>query len=288
MSTQTGDTVTRISDALGVENVTKPLIYAGLLGYAVITLVPPLWMVMMSFKQPNDVFNMPPSLFTGWTLSNYDTVFLHSSYPQFLLNSVIIVALTMALTLILGVTAGYALSRFDFSAGEDLQFFALTTRMGPPIAFGLPLYVLFGDLGLLDTYTAMVVVYILMNLAFAIWMMKGFFDEIPSKLEEAAQMDGYSRIDAFRKVALPMAKPGIFATAIFVFIFSWNEFFYGFLLTNITAKPYTVQLLAFQGSYRPLWSQMFAAATVAVLPPVVFAIAVRKKLARGLTFGQVK
>jgi multiple sugar transport system permease protein len=288
MSIQTVDIRTRIANTLGIETLTISLIYAGLLSYAAITLVPPLWMVMMSFKQPNDVFNMPPSLFSGWTLSNYDIVFLQSSYPQFLLNSVFIVSLTMAATLVLGIAAGYALSRFDFTASEDIQFFALTTRMGPPIAFGLPLYVLFADLGLIDTYTGMTIIYILMNLAFAIWMMKGFFDEIPAKLEEAAQMDGYSRVKAFLKVALPMAKPGIFATAIFVFIFSWNEFFYALLLTNITAKPYTVQLLAFQGAYRPLWSQMFAAATVAVIPPVLFAIIVRNKLARGLTFGQVK
>jgi multiple sugar transport system permease protein len=288
MSTKLSNPLSQFVNALGVENTTVPFVYAGLIGYAILTIVPPLWMVMMGFKQPNDVFNMPPSLVSGWTFENYQVVFLQSSYPTFLLNSVVIVGLTVAVTLTLGVAAGYALSRFDFTAGEDLQFFALTTRMGPPIAFGLPLYVIFSRLNLLDTVPAMVIVYILMNLAFAIWMMKGFFDEIPSKLEEAAQMDGYSRISAFRKVALPMAKPGIFATAIFVFIFSWNEFFYGFLLTNAAAKPYTVQLLAFQGSYRPLWSQMFAAATVAVIPPVLFAIAVRKKLARGLTFGQVK
>lgn len=288
MSVETDQLGTRVANALGIANLTRTLIYGGLLMYAGITLLPPLWMVMMSFKRPNDVFNMPPSLFTGWTLENYDVVFLQSGYPQFLWNSVFIVSLTMAVTLVLGIAAGYALSRFDFTASEDIQFFALTTRMGPPIAFGLPLYVVFANMGLLDTYTGMTIIYILMNLAFAIWMMKGFFDEIPTKLEEAAQMDGYSRLDAFLKVALPMAKPGIFATAIFVFIFSWNEFFYALLLTNITAKPYTVQLLAFQGSYRPLWSQMFAAATVSVIPPVLFAIIVRNKLARGLTFGQVK
>jgi multiple sugar transport system permease protein len=160
--------------------------------------------------------------------------------------------------------------------------------MGPPIAFALPMYLIFTDVGLVDTLPGMVVIYILMNLAFTMWMMKGFFDEIPAKLEEAARIDGYSQPAAFRRVALPLARPGIVATSIFIFIFTWNEFFYAFILTNSVAKPYTVQLLSFQGSYRPQWGQLFAAATVASVPPVVFAAMVRKKLARGLTFGKVK
>lgn len=263
-------------------------LYGILVVYTVISLLPPLWMLMVSFKKPEDVFNMPPHAFSGWTLNNYAQVYIAGNYGKFLLNSVIIVLVTVLATLILGTAAGYALSRFEITGREDMQFFALTTRMGPPIAFALPFYVLFRSLNMIDTHAAMVIVYILFNLAFAIWMMKGFFDEVPKKFEEAAQLDGYSKLGAFRRVSLPLAKSGIVATAIFVFIFTWNEFFYGLILTSTVAKPYTVQLTAFQGPNRLLWGQLFAAATVPIIPPIVFAVLVRKKLARGLTFGAVK
>jgi ABC-type glycerol-3-phosphate transport system permease component len=159
--------------------------------------------------------------------------------------------------------------------------------MAPRIAFGLPFYVLFLNIQLLDTYTAMIIVYVMFNLAFAMWMIKGFFDEVPKSLEEAARMDGYSKFEAFRRVALPLVTPGIIATAIFVFIFTWNEFFYALILTNQEAKTYTVQLLAYRGTYTPKYGQLFAASTVAVVPPIIFAMAVRNKLIQGLTFGQV-
>jgi multiple sugar transport system permease protein len=168
-----------------------------------------------------------------------------------------------------------------------MQFFALTTRMGPPVAFAIPFYVMFSELNLVDTKFAMVVVYILFNLAFAIWMMKGFIDEVPKKYEEAAQLDGYSQLSAVRKVVVPLVKPGLIATAIFVFIFTWNEFFYALILTSSGAKPYTVQLTAFQGPNQLLWGQLFAATIIPMLPPIVFAVLVRKRLARGLTFGAV-
>ena len=263
-------------------------VFAALIGYTLVILVPPLWMLMASFKPSVAVTQMPPDLTGGFTIENYESVFVNGNFPQFLLNSIIIVTLTLVATLTLGTAAGYALSRSESRFKSDAHFFALTTRMGPPVAFGLPMYILFSRMNLLDTYTGMVVIYLLFNLAFAIWMMKGFFDEVPVKLEEAAQMDGYSRFSAFYRVALPLVKPGLVATAIFVFIFTWNEFFYALFLTNTNAKTYTVQLLAFQGSYDVQWGELFAAASVASVPPIVFAVIARKRLARGLTFGTIK
>jgi multiple sugar transport system permease protein len=264
---------------------TRGLLYGGLGLYALISLVPPVWMFVSSLKTSATIFEFPPRLSEGWTLQNYINVYLQGSYPTFILNSAIIVLATVVLTVVIGATAGYALSRFELPGREDMQFFALTTRMGPPVAFALPFYVLFSRFNLVDTKVGMVAVYILFNLAFAIWMMKGFIDEVPEKYEEAAQLDGYSRLAVLRKVVFPLVKPGLAATAIFVFIFTWNEFFYGLILTNNVAKPYTVQLTAFQGPNQLLWGQLFAATIIPIIPPLVFAVLMRKKLARGLTFG---
>lgn len=263
----------------------RVLLYGGLGGYALISLIPPLWMFISSLKTSATIFEFPPRLAKGWTLQNYIDVYIQGSYLTFILNSVIIVLATVVLSVAVGAMAGYALSRFELPGREDMQFFALTTRMGPPVAFAIPIYVLFSRFNLVDTQLGMVAVYILFNLAFAIWMMKGFIDEVPEKYEEAAQLDGYSRLAVLRKIVFPLVKPGLAATAIFVFIFTWNEFFYGLILTNDAAKPYTVQLTAFQGPNQLLWGQLFAATIIPIIPPLVFAILMRKKLARGLTFG---
>lgn len=270
----------------------RRLLYAGLAGYTLINFIPLLFMVLVSLKPTGLVefgadVNFFQRLFTDLTLNNYRQIFLEGKFPGFLWNSMVIVFFTVLATIVLGTVAGYALSRHDFGYNEEIQFFALSTRMAPRIAFGLPFYVLFLKLQKLDTYTAMVIVYVMFNLAFAMWMIKGFFDEVPKSLEEAARMDGYSKFEAFRKVALPLVRPGIIATAIFVFIFTWNEFFYALILTNQEAKTYTVQLLAYRGTYTPKYGQLFAASTVAVVPPIIFAMAVRNKLIQGLTFGQV-
>jgi len=263
-------------------------VYGALIAYALVTLIPPLWILLAGFKPRTAVTEMPPDLTGHFTLANYRTVLFEGTFMGALLNSVIIVALTLVATLTLGTAAGYALSRSESRFKNDAHFFALTTRMGPPVAFGLPMYIMFTRTNLLDTYLGMMIIYLLFNLAFAIWMMKGFFDEVPVKLEEAAQIDGYSRLGAFYRVALPLVKPGLVATAIFVFIFTWNEFFYALFLTNTNAKTYTVQLLSFQGSYDVRWGELFAAASVASVPPIVFAVIARKRLARGLTFGTIK
>lgn len=268
------------------------LLYAGLFGYALINVLPLLFMLLVSLKPTGLVelganVNLVQRLFTDLSLDNYRQIFFEGAFPGYLWNSVVIVFFTVIVTLVLGTIAGYALSRHDFGYNEEIQFFALATRMAPRIAFGLPFYVLFLKIQLLDTHTAMILVYVMFNLAFAMWMIKGFFDEVPKSLEEAARMDGYSKFEAFRRVALPLVTPGIIATAIFVFIFTWNEFFYALILTNNEAKTYTVQLLAYRGTYTPKYGQLFAASTVAVVPPIIFAMAVRNKLIQGLTFGQV-
>lgn len=266
----------------------RQLIFVALIAYAAIIIIPALWIVVASFKPSAAVTQMPPDLSGGWTLENYQAVFGIGGFSTYLLNSVIIVFFTLVFTLSLGTLAGYALSRMGTLYKQDMLFFALTTRMGPPVAFGFPLYIMFSRGDLLDTFTSIVSIYILFNLAFTMWLMKGFFDEVPYELEEAARMDGYSRLQAFYRVALPLVKPGLIATAILVFIFTWNEFFYALFITRTDARPYTVQLLTFQGAYDVDWGELFAAGSVASLPPVLFALFARKRLARGLTFGSVQ
>lgn len=264
------------------------LVFAGLIGYTVIILIPPLWIAMASFKRSAAVARMPPDILGEWTLENYVAIFGIGGFGRYLLNSIVIVFLTLVFTLTLGTLAGYALSRIESRYEGDMLFIALTTRMGPPVAFGFPLYVMFSRGNLLDTFTSIVTIYILFNLAFAMWLMKGFFDEVPVQLEEAAQMDGLTPVQSFYKVALPLVMPGFLATAILVFIFTWNEFFYALFITSVDARPYTVQLLTFQTAYDVDWGELFAAGSVASLPPVLFAVIARRRLARGLTFGAIK
>jgi multiple sugar transport system permease protein len=160
--------------------------------------------------------------------------------------------------------------------------------MGPPVAFALPFYIIYERTDLLDSYLGMIVMYVVVNLAFAVWMTRSFFEDIPKSQEESAMVDGLSRLQAFLRVTLPQAAPGLIATAIFIFIIAWNEFFYAAMLTRDSARTFTTALPQFVGFSRIRWEEMAAASVVSVAPVMVFAALVRRNLVRGLTFGAVK
>jgi len=271
-----------------MKHISKICTYGILVIFSIISLFPPVWIALTSIKPPVEMFTMPPCWVFTPTLQGYEQVLLNSEFPRFLLNSVIIVTSTVLLTLLIGSLAGYALARFRIKYKENFFFFVLTSRMGPAVVFGIPFFLLWLGLGLIDSYVGMILVYIFFNLAFCIWMMRGFFEEVPAELEEAALVDGFSRFEAFRKITLPLVAPGLIATATFIFILTWNEFFYSMILTNYAAKTFTVQLPAFFGARRIIWENVTAASTIGMLPPLLFAILIRKYIIRGLTFGMVK
>jgi multiple sugar transport system permease protein len=192
------------------------------------------------------------------------------------------------LCIVLGTAAAYAFSRFKVPLKDDLLFFILSTRMMPPIAVAIPIYLMYRELGLSDTHLGMILLYTGVNISLAVWLLKGFIDEIPREYEEAALIDGYTRFQAFRKVVLPQAATGIASTAIFCLIFAWNEYAFAVLLTSgnaQTAPPFIPTIIGTGGQD---WPAVAAGATLFLLPVMVFTILLRKHLLRGITFGAVR
>lgn len=264
-------------------------------------LLPIYWIVATSFKQWPDIFAIPPKFAFRGTFVHYLTLFNirpeeaakfgqvgKSLFPPRFVNSIIIAGVSTVLSVTLGTFAAYAFSRFRVRGENDLLFFILSTRMLPPIVVGIPFFVVYRALGLIDTHIGLILLYMTFNLSFAVWLMKGFIDEIPKEFEEAALVDGYTRLEAFFKVVLPQALSGIAATAVFCLITAWNEFFFALILTSEKARTAPPSIAAIQGTSGINWGQIAAGVTVFLLPVVVFTFLVRKYLARGLTFGVIK
>src|SRR6202167_4168897 len=289
--------------------------------YAVFTILPLAWIGATAFKSQADAIAYPPKVFFTLTLEGFVDLFTvqtHQSLdfisklppPQTwyekiardrdmviagpsrvverFLNSLIIGFGSTILATFLGTLAAYAFSRFRVPLANDLLFFILSTRMMPPIAVAVPIYMMYRWLGLYDTRIGMILLYTAVNVSLAVWLLKGFIDEIPREYEEAALVDGYTRLQAFRKVVLPQAVTGIAATAIFCLIFSWNEYAFNLLLTSSDAQTMPPFIPFIIGEGGQDWRAVAAATTLFVIPIVVFTILLRKHLLRGITFGAVR
>lgn len=266
----------------------KSFAWAVLLVAVVVALTPYIWMVLASFKNRVDLLSSVPKWVFTPTLANYPAVFIDKEYWPLAINSVLISVSSTVLCIVIGAPAAYGFARSDFPGKEDLFFFFLTTRMAPPISIAVPLFLFFTSLGLIDTIYAVVIAHTSFNLSLVVWMMRGFFAEIPREIDEAAMMDGRSRLGAFFFVVAPLAAPGIGATAVLCFILSWNEFLYAFILVAFDGRPLTVGIPGLVTPHGTLWGQVAAVAIVATLPIVLFTFLVQKQLVRGLTFGAVK
>jgi multiple sugar transport system permease protein len=288
--------------------------------YAVITMAPLLWIIATGFKSPSDAISYPPKVFFEPTLEGYVNLFTTrtrqtaeylaanppqtwaeeivrqydmvivgpSRYGERFLNSVIIGFGSTFLAVFLGTMAAYAFSRFRVPLKDDLMFFILSTRMMPPIAVAIPIFLMFRELGLSDTHLGMILLYTAVNISLAVWLMKSFIDGIPREYEEAALIDGYTRFQAFMKVVLPQAATGIASTAIFCLIFAWNEYAFAVLLTSGTAQtapPFIPTIIGVGGQD---WPAVAAGATLFLIPVMVFTVLLRKHLLRGITFGAVR
>jgi multiple sugar transport system permease protein len=266
----------------------KTFAWAVLLVAVVVALTPYVWMVLASFKNRVDLLSSVPKWSFAPTLANYPAVFIDKEYWPLAINSVLISVSSTVLCIVIGAPAAYGFARSGFPGKEDLFFFFLTTRMAPPISIAVPLFLFFTALGLIDTIYAVVIAHTSFNLSLVVWMMRGFFAEIPKEIDEAAMMDGRSRLGAFFLVVAPLAAPGIGATAVLCFILSWNEFLYAFILVAFEGRPLTVGIPGLVTPHGTLWGQVAAVAIVATLPIVLFTFLVQKQLVRGLTFGAVK
>ncbi|MBI4637888.1 MAG: carbohydrate ABC transporter permease [Candidatus Rokubacteria bacterium] len=263
-------------------------------GWVILTLVllllvlsPVVWLLMMSLKTEIDALAMPPKLVFVPTLENYIGL-LEARFLRPLINSVVVAVTTTLLSLGLGVPAAYVLSRARTWAVGGIAFWILTTRMAPPIAFGIPFFLAYRDLGWLDTLGGLILIYLTFNLSLVVWMMRTFFDAIPLSLEEAAYMDGASTWQAFRAVVLPLVGPGTAATAILCFLLAWNDFFYALVLTRSNAMTAPVAIVNFMNYAGWDWGRITAGSIIVALPVVAFSVPVRRYLISGLTAGAVK
>jgi multiple sugar transport system permease protein len=262
-------------------------VYVLALGLLGATLFPVLWLVQMSLKVEAEAFQMPPRLLFAPTLENYRALF-EGKFARSFANSVVVSISTTLVSLLLGVPAAYALSRGGFRAEKSIALWVLTTRMAPPIAFAIPFFLAYRYVGLIDTLAGLVVIYLTFNLSLVIWMMRVFFDGLPRSLEEAALIDGATPTQAWLRVTLPLAGPGLATTAIFCFIFSWNDFFYALVLTRSQAMMAPVAIVNFMNYEGWEWGKIGAGGTMIMLPVVLFALLVRRYLIRGLTTGALK
>jgi len=263
------------------------LLYLILITFALWTILPLFWMVTASFKTRLQIFDNPTLFFTP-TLDNYREAFLlYGGLVKSFINSLIMMSVSVSLSLVIGIPAAYAIGRFEFMGKNNISFFILSLRIMPPVIAALPLYLLAAKLNMLDKYTTLIVLYTVFNFPFVIWMMKGFFADIPLEIEEAAQIDGCSTIRLIPFI-LPLVAPGVVATAIFSSILTWNEFIAALILTGRHTRTIPVELTTNITSAGIEWGKLMAGGTVALLPILVLAIIIQKHLVRGLTLGAVK
>jgi multiple sugar transport system permease protein len=245
------------------------------------------WMVLTAFKLPRDVYSV--TLTFAPTIENFFAVFQPPwSIGMRIVNSVVIAAATIAIAVPAAILAAYAFSRFEFRFKRGLFFLILATQFIPAVVVILPFYLMFRDLGLLDTRTGLVIVNLAIVTPFAVWMLKGFFDAVPVECDEAALIDGASRLDIVRMVIVPMAWPGIIVSSVFCFILAWNEFIFALILTRENATTLQVGLVNFRTERGDVWELMAAAGVFIVIPAFVAAISIQKHFVAGLTGGAVK
>ncbi len=253
---------------------------------------PVYWMLTISLKSEVDQFATPPAwLLFSPTIEHYVDAFVTRSFLQYLITSAIVSIASTLSALVIGTLAAYSLARFrlPYKLDNKLSLWILSTRMFPAIVTAVPLFLMMRDLRLLNTRLALVIVYTAFNLPFVVWMMRGFFAELPRDLEEAALVDGDSRLGALWRVVLPLVAPGLAATAVFCLIVSWNEFLFALVLTQTDASmTLPVGIAGRVTQYEIKWGVMSAAGAVAIVPILVFALAVQKYLVRGLSLGAVK
>ena len=266
--------------------------YLLLLPALVFALAPVYWMLTISLKSEVDQFASPP-LWFGFTptFEHYYDAFVTRGFGEYLLTSAIVAVTSTACALVIGTFAAYGLARFQlpWSLNRRLSLWILSTRMFPAIVTAVPLFLMMRDLRLLNTRVSLIIVYTAFNLPFVVWMMRGFFAELPRDLEEAALVDGDSRLGALVRIVLPLVTPGLAATAVFCLIVSWNEFLFALVLTQTdAAMTLPVGIAGRVTQYEIKWGVMSAAATVAIVPILVFALALQKYLVRGLSMGAVK
>jgi len=261
-----------------------------LLAAAAITLFflfPIYWMFMISLKTPDEIYSYPPKWVPGqFHLGNYGVLFKDGDATA-VWHSLIVAGGSTLIAMFLGTICAYSLARFK-TGGEHLANWVISQRMVPPIAVVFPIFLLYVWLGWVDTYAGVILLYTAFNLPYVIWMMRGYVLDIPVALEESALVDGCTRWQVIFKVVFPMCRAGLFATAIFTFVFAWNEFLFALVLTRTEVVTYTVQVTHYFGGQSNFWAKISAMSVLGTLPIFVVVAFMQRYLVRGISLGAVK
>lgn len=274
------------------------LTYVALGIYIIWTFIPLFWMVAMSLKSAQQQFAQPPLIIFTPTGDNFLALLASGvgesaalaglNFPKFLLNSVVAGAGSTLITLVLAVPAAYGLARLGFRGSSVVLLALLVTRMLPPMSVAIPLYLISRTVQLFDSIVALILVYAAVNIPFTVFLLIGFFQSVPQELEEAAMVDGLSRLGAMARIAVPLIAPGVAAASILCLWITWTDFQYALILTNREAVTMPVGIAGIVSQYAQLWGPFGAAGVVYTVPMVIFALAVQKHLVSGLTAGALK
>jgi multiple sugar transport system permease protein len=262
--------------------------YAIAIGATIVTLFPLYWLFVISTKTPRDAFKSPPDLVYLPDFSKYLSIWGSAGFGHAFLNSVIVVILGVTLALLIATPAAYAIVRFRIRGGRWVRLWLLLAYTTPEFLFVIPMYVLYQQFGLFDTQVGLAVIYQVFAVPFAVWLVQSFFMEVPSDLGDAARVDGCSEAQSLVRIYLPLAAPGLAATAVLVGINMWNEVTIALSLTFEESKTVTIAVAGFRGYAAIRWQEMAAAAVTAVVPMIAFAALAQRYLVKGLTFGAVK
>ena len=261
--------------------------YAVALALTLFFVFPVYWLFIISFKTPAEIFHFPPVWYPeSIQFANYRVLFKDGD-AETVWNSLVLAGVSTVIAMILGTIAAYSLVRFK-TGGENLAVWIISQRMMPPIAIVFPIFLLYVYFGWVDTYHGLIILYTAFSLPYVIWMMRGYIEDIPVELEESALVDGCTRWQVLWRVVFPMARTGLFATAVFTFVFAWNDFLFALVLTRTEVITYTVQVTHYFGGQSNFWAKI-AAMSVLGTVPVFFTVAtLQRYLVRGISMGAVK
>ena len=263
--------------------------YAGALFITLIVAFPIYWLFLMAFKSADEVYAVPPVYFPAEpSLGSFASLFRGASFDaQTLINSLIIATSTTVIAMVLGTMCAYSMARFR-TGGHNFAIWIMSQRMLPPIAIVFPLFLAFAFIDILDTFPSIIVVYVAFNLPFVIWMMRGYIEDVPVAIEESALVDGCTRWQVLYKIIVPMSRAGIFATAVFTFLFTWNEFVFALVLTNNHIVTYPVQVTGYFAAQQTYWNSVGAMSILGTIPVFFAVIFFQRYLVRGISMGAIK
>jgi multiple sugar transport system permease protein len=268
---------------------TRVLLWGLLLSVLVLYGFPFVYLLLTSFKSPLDTIAVPPSVLPkSWTGANYSSALGRDGVVASFINSITTASISTLLSLVLAVPAAYGITRFRTVTGRVFIMAALVARMVPPVAVGLPLVTMIRSLGLIDTPAGLAIAHTTVSLPLSIWLMASFFEAVPDSLDEAARIDGCSRLSALWHVILPVVTGGLAVTAIFAFLASWNEFLFALLLTSVQAQTTPIVIANFQTQFGLDWGPMTALATMYSVPVILLTLLLQRHIVAGLTLGAVK